>query len=186
MLDTDVALRATPHRLTRAQYHRLIELGFFQGEHVELIHGILVDRSPIGLSHRIVVDRLMRLLVPALAGRADVAIQQPYRAAGESEPEPDVSVCPLGATSEKHPSRAHLIIEVSDSSLEYDRLTKSRLYAASSVEEYWVVNLVQRVIEIHRDPRDGRYIVHTVAKPGESVAPQAFPDLVIPVDQLLP
>lgn len=186
MLDTDFALRATPHRLTRAEYHRLIELGFFQDAHIELIHGILVDMSPIGLSHRIVVDRLMRLLVPALAGRADVSIQQPYRAAGESEPEPDVSVCPLGETSAGHPGRAHLIIEVSDTSLEYDRLTKSRLYAASSVQEYWVVNLVQRVVEIHADPVEGQYTASSRATPGTRVAPRAFPDVLIEVAHLLP
>jgi Uma2 family endonuclease len=186
VLDTDYGLHATPHRLSRAEYHRLIELGFFQGEHVELIHGILVDMSPIGLSHRIVVDRLMRLLVPRLAGRADVSVQQPYRAAGESEPEPDVSVCPLGETSTGHPARAHLIIEVADSSLEYDRLTKSRVYASSSVEEYWVVNLVQRVVEVYTDAAAGQYTERVHVKPGSTVSPRAFPDVVIAVDDLLP
>lgn len=186
VLGTDYALHAAPHRLFRDDYHRLIDLGFFQDEHVELIHGILVDMSPTGLSHRIVVDRLMRLLVPALAGRADVSIKQPYRATGESETRPDVSVCPPGETSAGHPSRAHLIIEVADASLEYDRHNKSHLYAASAVQEYWVVNLVERVIEIHTEPAEGRYGIRMRAKAGAAVAPRAFPDIVFGVDDLLP
>jgi Uma2 family endonuclease len=183
---TDYALHATPHRLSRSEYHQLVDLGFFQRKRVELIHGILVDMSPTGLSHRIVVDRLMRFLVPALAGRADVSIHQPYRASGESEPIPDVSVCPLGETNAGHPARARLIIEVADSSLEYDQTTKSRLYATSCVEEYWVVNLVQGVIEIHTEPAGGRYGICMRAKSCAAVAPRAFPDVIVGVDDLLP
>jgi Uma2 family endonuclease len=183
---TDYALHATPHRLSRLEYHQLVHLGFFQRKRVELIHGILVDMSPTGLSHRIVVDRLMRLLVPVLAGRADVSIHQPYRAAGESETVPDVSVCPVGETNAGHPARAYLIIEVADSSLEYDQTTKSRLYATSSVEEYWVINLVERVIEIHTEAAAGRYGICMRAKPSAAVAPRAFPDVIVAVDDLLP
>lgn len=183
---TDFALHATPHRLNRCEYHQLVDLGFFERKRVELIHGILVDMSPTGLSHRIVIDRLMRLFVPALAGRADVSIQQPYRAAGDSEPVPDVIVCPLGETNAGHPARAHLIIEVADASLEYDQTTKSRLYATSSVDEYWVINLVQRVIEIHTEPAEGRYGICMRARPNAAVAPRAFPDIIVAVDDLLP
>jgi Uma2 family endonuclease len=183
---TDHVLHATPHRLSRCEYHQLVDLGFFQRKRVELIHGILVDMSPTGLSHRIVIDRLMRLFVPELAGRADVSIQQPYLAAGESEPVPDVSVCPLGDSNAGHPARAYLIIEVADSSLEYDQTTKSHLYARSSVEEYWLVNLVQRVIEIRTEPAAGRYGICMRAKPSAAVAPRAFPDVIVGVNDLLP
>lgn len=186
MHSTDYALHATPHRLSRCEYRQLVDLNFFQRKRIELIHGILVDMSPTGLSHRIVIDRLMRLLVRVLANRADVSVQQPYRAAGESEPVPDVSISPLGETNAGHPARAHLIIEVADSSLEYDQTTKSRLYASSSVEEYWVVNLVQRVIEIHTEPAEGRYGICMRAKSSAAVAPRAFPDVILAVDDLLP
>jgi Uma2 family endonuclease len=128
----------------------------------------------------------MRLLVPVLTDRADVSVHQPYRAAGDSEPIPDVSVCPLGETNAGHPARAYLIIEVADSSLEYDQKTKSRLYATSSVEEYWVVNLVQRVIEIHTLPAGGRYGICMRHKGCAAVAPRAFPDVIVAVDDLLP
>lgn len=186
MHSIDYALHATPHRLNRSQYHQLVNFGFFRHKRVELIHGILVDMSPTGPSHRIVIDRLTRLLAPALAGRSVVSIHQPYLAAWESEPIPDVSVCPLGETNAGRPARAHLIIEVADSSLEYDQTTKSRLYATSCVEEYWVINLVQRVIEIHTEPACGRYGICMRSESWAAVAPRAFPDVVVGVDDLLP
>jgi Uma2 family endonuclease len=186
VLGTDYALHAAPHRLLREDYHRLVELGFFKDARVELIHGLLVDMSPVGLSHRVAVARLMRRLVPALAGRADVSIQQPFCAAGESEPRPDVRVSAPGETDARHPPRTHLIIEVADASLEYDQVTKSHLYAASWVDEYWVVNLVQRVIEIHTEPGEGRYGVRMRAAAGAAVAPRAFPEIILAVDDLFP
>lgn len=185
VLGTDYVLHAAPHRLLREDYHRLVDLGFFRDARVELIYGLLVDMSPVGRSHRIVVDRLTRRLVPRLPGRADVFIQQPYRAAGESELRPDVSVCPLGEANAGVPASAHLIIEVADASLEYDQVTKSRLYAVSSVEEYWVVNLVQRVIEIHTEPCEGQYGVRMRAQVGAAVAPRSFPEVIFGVDELL-
>jgi Uma2 family endonuclease len=185
VLDTAYALHAAPHRLMREDYHRLVGLGFFKNARVELIHGLLVDMSPVGLSHRTVVTRLMRRLVPVLAGRADVSIQQPYRAAGESEPRPDVRVSSPGETKVRNSARTHLIIEVADASLEYDQATKSHLYAASGVEEYWVVNLVQRVIEIYTEPSEGRYGVRMRAAAGAAVAPRAFPEIIFTVGELL-
>jgi Uma2 family endonuclease len=135
----------------------MAELGFFQGERVELIRGIVIRMSPIGPRHRSVVDRLTELLVPSLVGRARVSIQQPFVACDESEPEPDVAVLPLARYSEHHPDRAHLIIEVAESSVTYDRGTKAPLYAASGVPEYWLVDVVARVVEVHTEPADGRY-----------------------------
>ena len=79
---------AEPRRLTRKEYDRLAELGFFSGERVELIHGIVVRMSPIGPSRADSIDRLNELLVTALIGRARVRIQQPFVAFDESEPEP--------------------------------------------------------------------------------------------------
>src|SRR5689334_4201358 len=100
-------LRApAPRRLTRAEYDRMAELGFFRGERVELIRGVVIAMAPIGPRHRSVVDRLNELLLPRLIGRARVSIQQPFLAADESEPEPDVSVLPYRRYSDQHPGRA--------------------------------------------------------------------------------
>ena len=186
MLHADHLIRATPRRLSRAEYDRLIALGFFQRERLELMHGILVEMSPVGPPHRTVVDRLNELLLPRLLGRAKVSIQQPIAAWDDSEPEPDVSVLPIGDYSALHPNCALLVIEVADSSLEYDRHTKGPLYAASSVNEYWIVNLVERIVEVYSDPAQGRYQTSARFKPGATIAPRDFPEVTIDVSSLLP
>lgn len=96
-----------------------------------------------------------------------------------------MSVVPPGDYSATHPDRADLIIEVADSSLEVDRETKGPLYAASGVGEYWIVNLVQRVVEVYSAPVGGRYTQVRRAKGGETLAPRAFPDVAIAVAELL-
>ncbi len=173
-------------RFTRSEYDRLIALGFFHQERIELLHGTIVRMSAVGPPHRDVVDRLNELLLPPLIGRARVSIKQPFAAWDDSEPEPDVSVVPLGDYSVDHPQRAYLIIEVADSSREQDREIKARLYAASAVPEYWIVNLLQRVVEIHTEPIEGAYGNVRRAKAGETIAPGAFPDVAINVADLLP
>jgi Uma2 family endonuclease len=186
VISTVASPRSQLRRFTRTEYDRLIALGFFRRERIELIHGTIVKMSPIGPPHRVVVDRLTRHLVPRLIDRALVSIQQPFAAWDESEPEPDVSVVPLGDYSVDHPGQALLIIEVADSSLDEDRETKAPLYAASGVPEYWIVNLVEKVVEIYTDPADGRYRNSRRARSRETVAPGAFPDVVMSVADLLP
>jgi len=126
------------------------------------------------------------LLVRALDPRALVRIQQPFVAHDESEPEPDVAVVPDGIYADAHPDRASLVIEVADSSLEYDRETKGPLYAASGVDEYWIVDVAARAIEVYSHPVNGRYRnLHTVDTDG-AVAIAAFPDVTIKVSTLFP
>lgn len=175
-----------PRRFTRAEYDRLIELGFFRGERLELIRGTLLDMPPIGPPHATVVSRLNRILVPALLERADVRIQQPLYARDESEPEPDVAVVALGDYSNRHPDCALLVIEVAESSLEFDRDSKGPLYAASNVSEYWIVDIAGRAVEVYGGPGGGRYALLRRAVPGDTIRPAAFPDLAIAVAAILP
>lgn len=164
----------------------MAQLGFFHGERVELIRGTVVAMSPIGPPHSSVVDRLTRFLVKAIDPRALVRIQQPFLAHDESEPEPDVAVVPDGTYADAHPGRAFLIIEVAESSLEYDRDEKGPLYAASDVDEYWIVDVSTRAVEVYSDPANGRYRkLQTVDKDG-SVTVTAFPDVTITVASLFP
>jgi Uma2 family endonuclease len=179
-------VRPTPRRFTRAEYDRLIELGFFRNERLELIHGTLLDMPPSGPPHATVVSRLNRLLVPPLLDRAEVRIQQPIYAHDESEPEPDVAVVPLGDYSKRHPEGAILLIEVAESSLEYDRDSKAPLYAASKVREYWIVDIPGRIIEVYTGPSDAGYERSRRAVAGERLSPEAFPDLVIDVASVFP
>jgi Uma2 family endonuclease len=172
-------------RLSRAEYDRMAELGFFHGQRVELIHGIPVWMPPIGPAHADVVDRLTALLVRGIGDRARVRIQQPFVAHDESEPEPDVAVVPPRNYASGHPESAFLIIEVAETSLEYDRETKAALYAASEVAEYWIVNLQARAIEIHAEASVGRYSHVSRATANARISPRMFPDIVVSLDDLV-
>jgi len=176
----------TLRRITRAEYDRMAEMGFFTDERVELIRGMIVRMAPIGPPHSERVDLLTEIFVPPLLGRARVRIQQPFLACDESEPEPDVAVVPLGQYGNRHPDRAFLIVEVADSSLEYDRTTKAGLYAASGIEEYWIVNVRELVIEVHAKPIAGRYAHIERIEKSESLSPRAFPDVVLSLSRLFP
>jgi Uma2 family endonuclease len=171
--------------LERSWYDRLVDLGAFRDERVELLEGRIVMMSPQGRPHARAVRRLTMLLAPALAGRAEVLVQLPIAASDYSEPEPDVAVVPPGEYLDDHPRRALLVIEVAESSLEVDRL-KARVYAESNVDEYWIVNLPGRVVEVHREPRGGAYATVTHHREGEVLRPLEFPDVGVPVANLLP
>lgn len=182
-----MAAQTSPERrrITRDEYHRMIELGFFQRERLELIHGSLLQMSPIGPPHASVVSKLTRLLILQLHDRAEVRPQQSILAHDDSEPEPDVAIVPLADYSEQHPDRAFLVIEVAESSSAYDRDTKGPLYAASSVEEYWIVDIAGRAIEVYSEPVSGRYDRTRRAGAGDTVTPAAFTDVAISVTELL-
>jgi Uma2 family endonuclease len=188
MLAHDLA-HADPRRLSQKEYARMGQLGFFRDERVELVHGIVLRMSPIGPRHADIVERLTELLVTKLVGRARVRVQLPISAAGESEPQPDIAVVPLASYAKEHPNRALLVIEVAESSLAYDRETKAPLYAASSVDEYWIVDVARREVIVLSRPVDGRYTEERVLRSGESgesLKPLAFDDVSIALDDLLP
>lgn len=171
--------------LRRVEYDQLVALGIFEGERIELIDGELRRMSPIGPPHTSTVDRLTELLILALVRRARVRCQGSFAAGDLSEPEPDFCVLPLGDYDHAHPQEAHLIIEVSDSSLKYDRGRKAALYAERGVPEYWIVNLVDRVVEVHRGPQSGSYREQSVVPKGARLRLLAFPDVELAVDDFL-
>ena len=162
----------------------MIEAGFFRGERVELIQGVVVQMSPQNAAHSYVIQILNRLLVPRLIGRADVRVQLPFAAGPDSLPEPDLAVVAIGNYMAAHPTQAILIIEVADSSLKFDRQEKAEVYARAGVSEYWVVNLTDGVIERHSEPLGGAYVRLTPFRSGERVAPLAFPDVELNVDEV--
>jgi Uma2 family endonuclease len=182
-----MASLAPEHRrpLRRVEYDRLVALGTFDGERVELIVGELRRMSPIGAPHASTVDRLNRLLTKALDDQALVRIQGSFAADDLSEPEPDVALYPFADYDDGHPQVAHLIIEVADSSLRYDREQKAQLYAECGVPEYWIVNLLDRVVEVHREPRDGRYQDLRVHAKGECLRLLSFPEVELAIDDFL-
>lgn len=179
-----VPLHAEPRRLSRAEYDRMAELGFFRAERVELIRGTVVRMAPIGPNHSDPVDVLNVLFVRAIGERARVRIQSPFLAADDSEPEPDVALVPYRRYADEHPRDAFLIVEVADSSLLYDRNTKAPLYAESGVDEYWIVDVAARAVEVHDQPRDGVYSRVQRYGTEADVRPAAFPDIVLRVGDL--
>jgi Uma2 family endonuclease len=160
-------------------------LGAFRDERIELIEGALVAMSPIGAPHNSAVQKLMRLLILALEGRAAVRCQSSFAALECSEPEPDFAVVPSGDYDLDHPSEAYLIIEVAESSLAFDRGKKLRLYASCAVPEYWIVNLPERCIEVYTGPSPGAYAQVARYEPGQSIGLVAFPDLSFAVADVL-
>ncbi len=160
-------------------------MGLFDGERVELLHGVIVAMGPNNPPHSSPVQDLTMRIVPALVGRAIVRVQQPILAFDDSEPEPDLAVVPLGDYHLAHPGRAHLVVEVADSSLRKDRLIKGPLYARSGFQEYWLVSVGEGIVEVHRDP-DGAEWQH-ITRHGrqDSLRPLAFPDVCLSVASFL-
>lgn len=173
-------------RWRREEYDRLVALGIFEREHVELIRGVIVRMSPQGAAHAGPIELLNEILVPALLGRARVRVQLPLIAPDDSEPEPDIAVVARADHSKEHPCAAHLIIEVARTSVDYDRGTKGPLYAAMAVPEYWIVDVASRVIEVHREPQGDRYERMEALRAGASIALVSFPDVSVSVAAILP
>jgi Uma2 family endonuclease len=182
-------------RWTKEEYYRLGELGFFHGQRVELIEGDLMVQSPQGPLHANEVDRVFRRLDCAFGAGYWVRAQLPIDLGQPSEPEPDVSVV-TGSSADyvqAHPTTAVLLVEVSDSTLGYDRGRKASLYARAGIQDYWIVNLVDRQIEVYRDPVPDptqhyvyRYSNQSIVVPPGTVTPLALPSATIPAADLLP
>lgn len=173
-------------RLRRSEYDRLVELGCFGDERVELIRGVIVTMSPQGTRHAWCVRRLTMLLVPAVGGRADVQVQLPFAADDESEPEPDLSVVPVVESLDDHPGRALLVVEVAESSLRHDLAVKVPLYAAAGVPEVWVIDVVRRVVHVHRGPAPHGYDQVTTVGSGGRLSLALLPDVTLAADDVLP
>ncbi len=182
--------RAIEHQpirgLKRAEYHQLGELGAFRDERVELVFGQVVEMSPIDPSHDESVTRINKHLTIALGDRAVVRCQSSFAASDDSEPVPDFVITAPGAYWQDHPSRAFLLIEVARSSLRYDRGEKALLYGISQVDEYWVVDLENGLVEVRRDRHDGEWRSLQTFHRGDTLAMQMFPDVTIAVAEILP
>lgn len=171
--------------IRREEYERMVELGFFRDERVELLYGVITSMSPKGPPHDSAIERLTELLVQALAGRATVRIQSAFAASDGSEPEPDVAIVPRGDYRSAHPTSAFVIMEVADSSLATDRGVKASLYAESGVEEYWVVNVRDGIVEVYGEIVRGAYTRVLPYRPGGKIAFGRFPDVEIAVADVL-
>ena len=179
------------YRFNRRDYHAMVEAGVFsEDERVELIQGDIVAMTAINPKHSSAVKRLIAIFPAALGGRAVVGAQDPFAIGDASEPQPDLTIAKprvdFYATEHPRPEDLFLVIEVSHSSLRYDREVKVPLYAEAGVAEFWLLNLVDNILEIYRDPGPKGYRSLQRLSPGDHVSPLAFPDLTLAVADLLP
>jgi len=182
-----VSLGFVHHKLSVDKYERMIRAGFFtENDRIELIRGELLDKMPIGDAHVEVVNRLNRKFANLLDEAITVSIQNPLMLS-DSEPEPDVALYTLRAPGKARASDVHLVIEVADSSLDFYRTVKLAIYAEAGIPEYWIVNVLDEVIEIHRQPQlDGSYSLSSTLKRGDVLMPLALPGVTLKVDEILP
>ena len=177
---------------TNAEYHELAEIGVLvPDERVQLIAGDIIVMSPVGNPHATCVTFISdELYILRQTERACIRTQNPLVMDDNSEPEPDAMLLAWRedgyAFRAPHPEDVLLLVEVSDSTLEYDRDVKMSLYAAAGVPEAWLVNLRDGWIESNTQPTADGYRLTRRYAPGDTIAPQAFPDLAIPVERIIP
>jgi Uma2 family endonuclease len=185
----------TSKRWRRVEYQRLIDVGAFEGEPLELIGGQLMVAEPKGSEHSAAVDMAYIALLSAIPAGWTVRGQNPLALDDESAPEPDLVVV-RGSPADfrhAHPTRPALVIEAAESSLQFDRVTKGSLYARAGIADYWIVNLIDRVVEVYRDPAADltapfgwRYTSMERFRLLGAVTPLAVPATPVPVAALLP
>jgi Uma2 family endonuclease len=182
-------------RWTKQEYYKMAEMGWFNGKHVELMEGEVVEMSPMGTPHATAVTLTGRALQDAFGAGYFMRYQQPFDAGEPSEPEPDVAVIEGEPRdyANAHPTTAPLIVEVAETSLSYDRADKASLYAKAGIEEYWIVNLVDGQLEVHRQPAPQPdqpygfgYASVVTLQPMDTLSPLAAPQAMIAVADLLP
>jgi Uma2 family endonuclease len=191
-------MRQTPltlRRWKRVEYERLVDLGVFEGDPIELIGGQLIVAEPKGSPHATAVGMANDALHAVLPPGWIVRVQDPLALDDESAPEPDIALV-RGSRADyrhAHPARPALAIEVAQSSLGFDRQQKGSLYARAGVQDYWIVNLVDGVLEVYRDaapdasaPYGWRYRSIQTLSPPALVTPLVLPSSSIPVAALLP
>jgi len=181
-----VAVEPVPHLFTVDDYHAMADAGVFAPDaRVELIEGAIYERAPIGPPHASSVDRPNMLLAGAAAGRVIIRVQGPVEANRHSEPQPDLTV--LAARDDyyggAHPRPDDIlwVIEVSDTTLRFDRRVKLPMYARSGIAEVWIVDVNAATVEVHRRLGPGGYTETIVAHPGDVVSPLALPDVTVAV-----
>jgi Uma2 family endonuclease len=178
------------HRFNTQEYYRMAETGVLKPEsRVELLEGEILDMSPIGPFHGGVVNYLSRVFNRLGRGRWLVAVQNPVHLDDHSEPQPDLMLLKPEADDYKArhpgPEDVYLVIEVADTTLDYDREKKLPAYGRAGIAETWLVNLAEETIEVCREPHLAGYHSITVLRAGAQACPLAFPDAAVDVADLM-
>lgn len=184
-----LASEVTRYKFTTDQYRQMSDAGILPSdERTELIEGVIVLMPAIGEDHLWNVNFVTRVFFQRFDDQAIVSIQNPVLIAPHSEPQPDIALLRQPQPGDRHkptPEDVFLIIEVSDTTLASDRRVKMPLYAAAGIRESWIINLVERQLEVFREPADGQYRQQLVLKANDMVSPLAFPDITLKGSDLL-
>lgn len=185
-----MSVEVAKRHFTVEEYYRIAAAGVLREEdRVELIEGEIIEMSPIGSRHAACVGRLSKLLERRGGDHAIVWVQNPILINDYSEPVPDLTLLRLREDFYAHakpmPDDVLLIIEVSDSTLNYDRQVKAPLYARAGVPELWLVNLPAELIEVYARPAGGTYQEMRLVGRGESVTAGSVADLKLEADSIL-
>lgn len=176
--------------ITVDEYHQMGETGIFkEDEHLELIDGEIVKMTPIGSRHASCVDRLNEFFVTLLTGRAIVRVQNPIYLSEHSELEPDIAITKryekAYITKHPEPKDIYLIVEVADTSINFDREVKIPLYAKAGIIEVWLVDLNEDCVEIYQKPAHDKYHIIYKKYGAETISPLSFPDYKITLNELI-
>jgi Uma2 family endonuclease len=191
LIEGELIVQGVPFQFGVADYHKLGEFGIFhEDDPVELLEGEIIVMSPTGYRHSEAVRRLNRRFGRLARGRYHVNVQDPIALDDTSEPEPDIALlrpAPAGyTTGHPRPKDIFLLVEVADSSLDYDRNTKLPLYARAGIREVWIVNLVDNIVEQYRSPSTGAYSDCQQLRAGKKIGVAEFPDVRLDVAGILP
>jgi Uma2 family endonuclease len=185
-----MAAQAAKRLFNFREYYRMAEAGIIsEDDRVELIEGEIVEMSPIGTRHSACLDRFIALLGPQVSGKAILRVQNPIHLSDYTEPQPDVSLLKPRADFYAHqhprPADALIVIEVADTSLDYDQKVKAVLYAQAGIAEYWLVDLNNDVVIIYTQPVNGHYQQSQQFGHGDSLTSAAMPGLALAVIDIL-
>jgi Uma2 family endonuclease len=173
-------------RWTCAEFHRLGDIGVFEGRRAMLIDGVILEEGPMNPPHAITLELVEETLRPAFGMGWRFRSQSPLVLGQDLDPEPDFAVLAGTARGNSgHPTMADLVVEVADSSLNFDTNNKRLLYAKAGIREYWVVDINGRRLLVYRDPQAGDYATQQVLGPADAVSPLAVPAVGVRVASLL-
>jgi Uma2 family endonuclease len=186
-----MAVQLSRRRFTVHEYHRMVDAGILcEDDRVELVHGEVLVMSPIGPRHNASILKASHHLWRIVGDRAFVGIQGSVRLDEYDEPQPDIYLLrpkeDFYASGHATPADILLIVEVADSSLEYDQQIKQLLYAETGVPEYWIVDIRAECLIAHSNLSDGLYLRTETLARNATIIPRLLPDCSIPVDILLP
>ena len=177
-------------RFTISEYHQMAEVGILTpSDRVELINGEIIEMSPIGKRHAACVNRLNQLFSQRLGDRILISVQNPILLNNLSEPQPDIALLQprsdFYASGHPQPSDIFLIIEVADSSINYDKEVKIPLYSSGGITEVWLIDLNQNLVQIYQQPTPTGYQVIQDFQPENALSPLAFPEINFQVNKII-